>query len=481
MNWRVLSSGSTLLAGPPIGLAVLLLSANAQLWLNAFAALMLAVMLVSDRRRSYPVLIWAVGFNWLGIVAAIVGADLVGIPMADADLGPFRIQAVNYNLAALVLFAAGIAFSIRTGAGLARLSESQNTAPYEQAVTIQNGVIAYFASLVLAETASVIVANIPALQQPLIALYLLKFTCIYLVAATVFTQGRGYWWLVILLCVEVVNGLTSYFGTFKEAFFLVLIALVAVGRRPSLRMSAFGAVAMAVVVLLSLMWTALKPEYRRWVSGFTGEQRVVRSFDERLAWMADRLWTADIDYEKALDDMVGRIDSTFVFSQYLAREDAGAEFHLPSRYLGGLEHVLMPRLLFPDKPALDDSAITTAMTGRVINRNTSISIGYLAEAYYDFGHWWMFLPISIIGAALGAAGRYFMTRDAPYLIRQAFAATALFSFFQFGTNFNKALGSFAVGFAVLALVLKFGYPLIAQWLAGGSPKRGAVLDTTGAE
>ncbi|MCF8478538.1 MAG: hypothetical protein K9G60_16040 [Pseudolabrys sp.] len=122
MNWRVLSSGSTLLAGPPIGLAVLLLSANAQLWLNAFAALMLAVMLVSDRRRSYPVLIWAVGFNWLGIVAAIVGADLVGIPMADADLGPFRIQAVNYNLAALVLFAAGIAFSIRTGAGLARLS-----------------------------------------------------------------------------------------------------------------------------------------------------------------------------------------------------------------------------------------------------------------------------------------------------------------------------------------------------------------------
>ncbi|MCF8478537.1 MAG: hypothetical protein K9G60_16035 [Pseudolabrys sp.] len=309
----------------------------------------------------------------------------------------------------------------------------------------------------------------------------MKFTCIYLVAATVFTQGRGYWWLVILLCVEVVNGLTSYFGTFKEAFFLVLIALVAVGRRPSLRMSAFGAVAMAVVVLLSLMWTALKPEYRRWVSGFTGEQRVVRSFDERLAWMADRLWTADIDYEKALDDMVGRIDSTFVFSQYLAREDAGAEFHLPSRYLGGLEHVLMPRLLFPDKPALDDSAITTAMTGRVINRNTSISIGYLAEAYYDFGHWWMFLPIAIIGAALGAAGRYFMTRDAPYLIRQAFAATALFSFFQFGTNFNKALGSFAVGFAVLALVLKFGYPLIPQWLAGGSPKRGAVLDTTGAE
>ena len=106
------------------------------------------------------------------------------------------------------------------------------------------------------------------------------------------------------------------------------------------------------------------------------------------------------------------------------------------------------------------------MTGRKIDSNTSISIGYLAEAHYDFGPWLMFLPIFLIGAAVGWTGRYFMTRRAPYIVRQAFTTTVLFSFFQFGTNFDKALGTFIVGSVTLAMVLRFVYPRIAEWMSG---------------
>ena len=109
----------------------------------------------------------------------------------------------------------------------------------------------------------------------------------------------------------------------------------------------------------------------------------------------------------------------------------------------------------------------------------SVSIGYIAEAQYDFGIPWMFVPIFLIGLVMALVGQYFMTREAPYVIRQAFATTVLFSSFVFGTNFNKALGGFMMEFIVLALVLRFAYPLIGGWLAGRPADAEATARTVG--
>jgi hypothetical protein len=481
MNWRILVSRYTIAVGYGAGFAVLVWSANLWHWVAAFAVLLVALMLVFDDRRSYPALAWAVGFNWLGLAVAIFGADLAGIDLANDPVVPFHLQAVDDGLVALLCLAAGIAISIRVGGGMAKVAATQPVRAFDGAISVQHGAIAYVASLVVAELAGLMAANIPALTQPLTVLYLLKFICIYLIAISVLAKGRGYAVLTAILCLEVVNGMTSFFGTFKESFFLVLIALIAVGRRLSLRMAVFGAASFAVMFYLSLVWTAAKPEYRAWVSNYTGEQAVRRGFGERLDWMMDYYLNRRFDYFKSLGDMIDRVDSTIVFAQYLARLDAGNVIDVPSRFLGGVEHVLMPRILFPDKAVIDDSAVTSAMTGRRIGPNTSISIGFIAEAYYDFGPIWMFPPIFVIGLAMGAVGRYFMTREAPYFVRQAFTVAALFDSFQFGINFNKSLGTFLIGFMVLALVLRFGYPLVAQWLADGAAKPATLLDVTGAE
>jgi len=465
MSWRVLLSPIALLIGGAFGVTLMLASVNVALWVAAFATVVVSVVLVSDPHHDYPVLVWVVGFNWLGIVAPVLAADLAGIPLSDATLGPYREQAVNLNLISLIVFAFGIAISVRAGRGLVAIERRRDPPHAWPAVTVHTGVIAYFASLGVAELGNYIVSNVPQLQQPMIVLHLAKFVFVYLVAAAAFTAGRGYSWLVVILAVEVVSGLTGFFGTFKEAFFLVLIAMVAVGRRPSLRMWAFGLAAALLVLFLSVVWTAVKPDYRRWVSGYSGEQIVVRSFGERVNWMVDHMVDRDFDYWRSFNDMINRIDNTYVFAQFLAQEDNGNVPELPSRYLGGIEHVLMPRILFPGKETIDDSAVTSALTGRIIDKNTSISIGFIAEAYYDFGPGWMFVPVLLIGVTVGAVGRYFMTRKAPELIRQAFTATALFNFFQFGTNFNKALGTFLVGFVVFAVILKFAYPYLALWLA----------------
>ena len=69
---------------------------------------------------------------------------------------------------------------------------------------------------------------------------------------------------------------------------------------------------------------------------------------------------------------------------------------------------------------------------------------------------------------LGAAAKYFMTRSAPLLIRQAFATATSFLAFPFAEDIDKALGGFITGFIAMALTLKFAYPILARWLASRS-------------
>jgi len=86
----------------------------------------------------------------------------------------------------------------------------------------------------------------------------------------------------------------------------------------------------------------------------------------------------------------------------------------------------------------------------------------------DFGFPVMMVPILLIGVMIGAQARYFMTRDAPLIVRRAFCAGCLFSTFGYQMNIDKALGGNLVGFIAMVVTLKFGYPLIATWLADRS-------------
>jgi hypothetical protein len=93
-------------------------------------------------------------------------------------------------------------------------------------------------------------------------------------------------------------------------------------------------------------------------------------------------------------------------------------------------------------------------------------VGYIAEAQVDFGFPGLLLPMLAIGFMLGLATEYYMTRPVPLIVRQAFATAASFHIFFFEEDIDKALGLFITAWFAMALVLKFGYPLIAMWLSG---------------
>jgi hypothetical protein len=441
-------------------LVALPLSSNPGLWLAGLAAFLLSVWLVGGQ-TAYPVLLWVIAMNWLPIIADVLNADLGNNTLGESTLGPFRIEAVIASFCALMALALGMRCGMHLVGWLVR--PPTETRAGERSISPRQAAMAFFISYPFVLALGVAAFAAPSLRQPVLAFALLKFVCLYLLAAAAIESGRGYGLLALAVSIELVTGFTGFFSDYKDAIFIVLVALAASRRRLTARMLAFGASAMILLVWLSLVWTAIKPEYRYWVSGYSNAQVAIRPIEDRIKYISERVLDGGINYETTYLKLLRRIGYTHYYAQALSRRDAGL-VNIPGRYISAVQHVLMPRVLFPDKESLDDSAVTTALTGEEFTEGTSVGVGYVAEAHVDFGFPGMLLPLLLLGAMMGAGAHYFMTRAAPLVIRQAFTAASLFTAFRYEMNIDKALGGYLVAFIALAVALKFGYPIVANWL-----------------
>jgi hypothetical protein len=130
-------------------------------------------------------------------------------------------------------------------------------------------------------------------------------------------------------------------------------------------------------------------------------------------------------------------------------------------------NVLVPRLLYPDKPVLpSDSDLTSRYTGIYMAggaRGTSISLGYVAESYIDFGPYGMFLPVFALGLIWGAMYAFYVRRAPTPEEGFAFALALLINASSFEIASVKLLGGMLMRFIVLALVFS-QWTRVRRWL-----------------
>lgn len=438
-----------------IAIAGGIFSANFSQWLECTAAAV-AVIWILGGRRAHIALLWVCGMAWLQIAADVLLADLDGEVLSETWLGQYSALAIQFSLAALV----ALAFGMRFGIGLGRLTFAGQKriglhTTDEAKMRLSRLLVCYFVARAIVTVLAVVAHVVPALEQLLLTLGYLRFVFLYLVALQIFEKNRGYGWLALIMLFEISTGMVSYFSAYKEPIFVTLLAFVASRRRMNMLALVYGGIAVICVIWLSLVWAVVKPEYR---AGFGG-----RDLQESLAWMSDRVFSVGIDYNDAAQKLVSRVGYTSLYAKILARSDDGLVPQL-ELYRGAIEHIITPRLLFPNKAALNDSVLTTALTGIEINPNTSIGVGYVAEAHADLGFPLMLIPVGLIGGMLGLMLMYFMTRPVDLAVRDAVAIATLFTQFAFAANIDKALGGSIIAFVGMALMLKFGYPVIARWL-----------------
>jgi hypothetical protein len=440
-------------------------SSNWGLWAACLFAFPIAVWILGGK-RAHAIMIFMVAISWLQVVGDVLAADMAGDALSQGSVGRYRVAAIGMSLAGILALAIGM----RLGAGLSRPPGHQSNGIPSQpnadrAANPDRVAIAYVLSLVVVQILEIVARSVPALTQPILAFATLKFVFMYLLATTVFESGRGQHWLAVILGLELVTGIFSYLGTYQNAIFIVLIALAASRGRVSLPVVLFGLVCAVIIVWMSMVWSVVKIEYR---------SQFDRPLGERIDWMVKRLFVDPIDYGAAASRLAHRLGYTELFAVVIARDDVGLlprESHL---YSSAVLHVFMPRILFPDKAVLNDSKITTELTGMSIREGTSVGVGYVAEAFADFGFPGMLIPLAMFGLALGGAARYFMSRPVPWSVRLACATSAIFFTCRFETDIDKAFGAFVTALLAMVLALKYGYPMIEDWLT-----KSAVISRSG--
>lgn len=415
------------------------------------------------RHGEPPVLLFAIGFQWLQVSMAVFHADFLGIVVDDLPEYANVQLAITYSLFGLLVLVLGI-----------RLGMGRTT--YKLAsVTVENWSVNKIWKLYLAFLAAGLLSKgvawvVPQLTQVILVLFNVKWVVFFVLAYLVLYRGKGYRLLLLAIMIEVVIGLTGFFSGYKQVFFILILAYFTA--RPKFRAKEYFAMVLVLNILLALtiFWSAVKVEYRYFVSDGTGEQVVYMSFDERAHWMYE---AATNMQSETMWEGVHAMSERIAYVQYFSHVIDYVPFytlHTDGDIWGGaIKHVLMPRLIFPDKPALEsDTVLTDRYTGlgmAYMAGRTSISTGYMAESYIDFGFPLMYAPIFLLGMLWGWVYRYFMNRPDRNILHAGMASAVLLGAMLFEINSAKLLGSVLTSFIVMALIAKYVEPRFRKMLS----------------
>lgn len=255
----------------------------------------------------------------------------------------------------------------------------------------------------------------------------------------------------------------GFFSNFKEVLIFLIIGIITIQARVSFKQYVLVLIGILFIARIALIWTAVKGEYRMFLSGGQRTITVVRSQSESLLYLWDLV--SDVkgeDITNATDDLVSRIGYIDYFSLTLNHVPQKVPHQGGDIWSGALAHILMPRMFFPNKGIIDDSEHTSKYTGRYFSGlgTASFSLGYTADAYIDFGKFMMFLPILLLGFVMGKMFQFLLFRS--HNIVWGVILTAPFYFFTnvYGMNTNKVLGLLFAYFILIFIVRKY----LIRWL-----------------
>lgn len=427
-------------------------SDNALLWIATAGTIFLCGALLQREGAIVPTLLTTAVIYWVGVVADLMYADRLDVSVELLGGGAYRSEAIVISCLALVVIIVGVKLGFRCNT----LTRQASAAPAgRERISTRGAVAVYLAALVLSSILGTAAYIAPGLTQPLLALGSVHLVALFILIRALLRQPNSLALLTLVLAFETAAGLIGSLSSYQAPYVIIFAAALSSrdARRFGFREVAALTIGFVLLVYISLVWTAIKPEYRVLLSVAD------LSATQKLRWILSKVTNGNIDYDRAYTDLLARLGYTKFYALSLGRYDLGA---LPTTHFwwSAIQNVLMPRALFPDKAALNDTAVTTLMTGVQFAEGTSVSVGYVAQAHVDFGFPLMLMPLLALGAALGLATRYFMASDGPEFLKSGFAASVATTSFQFAENIEKLIGAFSL--TVLALVVLFRWRAVIE-------------------
>ena len=385
------------------GVVLAIASANALLSLGSLA-LLLALMALLWRPGEPPALLYAMAYHWMQASILILYANFTGTRLDALGYG-IQVEAATWLTLAGVL---AVAVGMRVGAGRNYGPQAQESVvAIAGLLSVRRLFVASLAAIVVAIIISRLAYIVPGLVQPVLAVALLRWVVVYVFTYTVLSQHRGYRYLAVVFAVEILIGFLGFFSDFKTV--LIVMLLAALTSPMALKGVRFRTAALLTVLILGLgiVWTGVKGEYREFLNQGTGQQVVLVPVTDRIAKLAELVGDMSPErFGESVVTLVERVTYVYYFGQametvprYLQHEDG----RLWGEAISG---ALVPRLLNPGKRVIDDSERTSYYTGNRVagaEEGASISLGYVAESYIDFGPVLMMAPLFLWGLFVGWA------------------------------------------------------------------------------
>ena len=228
------------------------------------------------------------------------------------------------------------------------------------------------------------------------------------------------------------------------------------------------------LLVLTSVWTVIKPSYREFVSQGTRSQTVGVDIGQSLAEV-DRL-SGVLDADKVVNGFVGaalRISYVEIPSYVMQRVPDILPYQYGALWGEAIYEVLTPRLLFPGKPILpSDSVRTNRYTGKNYETvGTSVSMGYLIESYIDFGVLGaLFIPF-VLGMLYSLIAQHILKLGGRYDL--TFCIAALIVLFlpvqQFEISNIKLFPGMLWNWIVCSIVVWVVWPRVRPWFRLSAP------------
>lgn len=433
---------------------------NSTMWLAASLSLIISGI-VLGRNASHPALLLPIGLYWLTVSSDILGADLLGVSTGELEGRAYRTEAIITSFVALPALALGMRVGVKRGIRVAPfvIFTGGSTIP-NRILPFRKALYLYLASSAASSMLMYLGGTVSGLAQPTIALAQIKYVGLFLFCVAAL-ERRRYVALAVVSFAEILIGMTGFIASFQPSLITILAAMLIVSRRNPRWSDVLGlAVAGCVLLWTCLVWTAMKPDYRAWIASGTDGL----SLSDRFSWISQWYMGDSLDYGAAALKLVDRLGYTKFYGLALQRADLNLLPDDVSFWTAAVLRILMPRVLFPDKSAINDSIVTTALTGMNFSDATSVSVGWVAQAHIEFGFPGMLFPIFGLGFLLGWALSFIRAKGARTIWAEALGVALVAPSFFYEANIDKSLGSFMSRFIGAFLILRYALPPMTRWL-----------------
>lgn len=311
------------------------------------------------------------------------------------------------------------------------------------------------------------------LDQLVYAFIDLKLGLIFLLLYYTFSKKDTIPFVLAILTVEVVLSFFSFFASFKDILFTVLIILAAPKIKPTLKNIVVFSALIILTFSLLLKWQAVKGDYRAFLNkGSKTSQDVEVSQSEaldKLQELAEKKSNLTDD-KNLVYESIDRVSYIQFFSEAMLNVPTFIPFENGKLWAANIAHILLPRAFFPDKASIDDSQMVNKYCVRKVataKMGASFSLGFVAESYIDFGPVLMFPVILLVGCLLGFIYAQILTQSVNYVWGYSMVVGLWTKINCNGTAGSKILGWIITYYVAFFIFKKFLMKPLDNYLRTG--------------